>query len=168
MSQSGNDDLARNIHDKTDLILEKYQYQAENLIPVLQEIQDEFHYLPKEAMERIVHGLSISEARLCGVISFYYHFSTKQRGKHVICLCNGTACHVKKSPVILDALYEKLGLGPGNITTDDMLFTVETVNCLGACGLTPVMLVDDELHGKVTPESALALIDQIMSGESNQ
>ena len=97
--------------------------------------------------------------------TFYAHFSLKPKGKNIIRLCDGTACHVKGSTTILDALYEKLNIKPDRDSTDDMMFTVETVSCLGACGLAPVMLVNEDVHGQITPEKAVALIDQIRAEE---
>lgn len=100
-----------------------------------------------------------------GVATFYAHFALDPKGKHVIRLCNGTACHVRGSEPILAAVREKLGLAKGKNTTDDLMFTVETVSCLGACGLAPVMVVDEETHGQMTAEKALALIDKILESE---
>ncbi|MFA7185509.1 MAG: NAD(P)H-dependent oxidoreductase subunit E, partial [Victivallales bacterium] len=102
-----------------------------------------------------------------GVATFYAHFSLNPKGKHIFKLCDGTACHVKKSHGILEALYEKLGLSKEKNTTDDMLFTVETVSCLGACGLAPVMLVNDQVYGQVTPEQAEKIVDELRETEKN-
>ena len=98
--------------------------------------------------------------------TFYENFSFEAKGKYVIKVCDGTACHVKKSMPVLEALYKKLGLSPEKHTTDDMMFTVETVSCLGACGLAPTMMVNEEVHPRMTPEAAEALIDELRGGET--
>ena len=152
---------------KVDLILEKYDYQTARLIQILQELQDEYRYLPMEVLSHVIDTLGIPSAKLYGVVSFYSHFSLEPRGKNIIRLCDGTACHVKQSIPILEALYGKLGLTPGKVTTDDMLFTVETVNCLGACGLAPVMLVNEDVYAQVTPDRAVELIDAIVAKETH-
>jgi len=152
---------------KVDLILEKYDYQSARLIQILQELQDEYRYLPMEVLSHVIDTLGIPPAKVYGVVSFYSHFSLKPRGKNIVRLCDGTACHVKQSIPILEALHEKLGLSPGKVTTDDMLFTVETVTCLGACGLAPVMLVNEDVYAQVTPDRAVALIDAIIAKETH-
>lgn len=153
-------------HAKIDLILEKYQYQAARLIQILQAVQDEYRYLPHEALTHITGALDLPAARVFGVASFYAHFSMEPCGKYIIRLCDGTACHVKRSLPILEALYAKLGLSDRKVTSDDMLFTIETVNCLGACSLAPVMLINEEVHGQITPAAAIALIDEIIAREA--
>ena len=152
---------------KVDLILEKYDYQSARLIQILQELQDEYRYLPMEVLTHVIDTLGIPAARVYGVVSFYSHFSLEPRGKNIVQLCDGTACHVKRSIPILEALHKKLGLSPGKVTTDDMLFTVETVSCLGACGLAPVMLVNEDVYAQVTPDRAVALIDAIIAKETH-
>jgi NADH-quinone oxidoreductase subunit E len=99
------------------------------------------------------------------VATFYSHFTLKPRGKYTIRLCDGTACHVRNSIAILEALYQKLNLSAANNTTPDMLFTVETVSCLGACGLAPVVVINDEVHGLMNPEKALQLLEAIGAKE---
>lgn len=106
-------------------------------------------------------------AQVYGVATFYAHFSLEPKGKHIFRLCDGTACHVKKSHGILEALYKRLKLTPEKKTTDDMMFTVETVSCLGACGIAPVMLVDGEVFGQVRPEQAVAIVEKIIVQEKN-
>jgi NADH-quinone oxidoreductase subunit E len=113
----------------------------------------------------IATSLGIPPARVYGVATFYAHFTLEPKGKYVVRLCDGTACHVKKSIPILEALRSKLGLSATKATTADMLFTVETVSCLGACGLAPVMVINDNVYGQVTPEKATELIDEILVGE---
>ncbi len=147
-------------------ILEKYHYQEAKLIPILQEVQANYKYLSKDMISYVATSLGISPSRVYGVATFYAHFSMSPKGKYVIRLCDGTACHVKKSHSVLNALRERLKLSPEKQTTDDFLFTIETVSCLGACGLAPVMLLNEEVHGQVTPEKALELVDKIIADEA--
>jgi NADH-quinone oxidoreductase subunit E len=142
-------------------ILAAYNYRANKLIPILQKIQDEYRYLPPEILTYVANSLNLPPAHVYGVATFYAHFALEPKGKYVFKLCDGTACHVKNSIPILDALREKLGLTDGRETTEDMLFTVETVSCLGACGLAPVMLINEDVHGQVTPARAVELVDEI-------
>ncbi len=146
-------------------ILEKNNFSESRLIPILQEIQAEYKYLSKDMISYVANSIGVPPSRVYGVATFYAHFSLQPKGKHIFKLCDGTACHVKKSHGILNALYEKLKLSGEKRTTDDMLFTVETVSCLGACGLAPVMLVDDAVYGQATPDQAIALVDQIIAEE---
>ncbi|NVN89092.1 MAG: NAD(P)H-dependent oxidoreductase subunit E [Desulfuromonadales bacterium] len=161
--------LAASIHNhaKTDLILEKYQYQSARLIQILQAVQDEYRYLPNEVLSHIIEALDLPAAKVFGVASFYSHFSMEPCGKYIIRLCDGTACHVKRSLPILEALHARLGLSDEKVTSDDMLFTIETVNCLGACSLAPVMLINEEVHGQITPERAISLVDEIIALEAH-
>lgn len=151
-----------------DLILEKHDYRPERLIQILQALQDEYRYLPQEALDHVVEALGIPATRVFGVATFYSKLSMEPRGKYIIQLCDGTACHVKRSIPVLEALRSRLGLDNGRVTSDDMLFTIETVACLGACSLSPVMLINEEVHGQVTPARAVALVDAIMAQEECQ
>jgi NADH-quinone oxidoreductase subunit E len=146
-------------------ILDRYDRSEAKIIPILQAVQEEYRYLPQEVLTFIATSLDVSPARLYGVATFYSHFSLEPKGKHIIKMCDGTACHVRGSNAIITALRERLGLSAKKITTDDMLFTFETVSCLGACGLAPVLVVDDEVHGQVTPEQALQLVEEIVKKE---
>ena len=109
--------------------------------------------------------LDISQSKIYGVATFYENFSLGAKGKNIIKICDGTACHVRKSVPILNAVYKELGLTEKKHTTDDMLFTVETVSCLGACGLAPVITINDHVHPKMTPESAIELVQAIKKKE---
>lgn len=154
--------------EKVCEILDRYDRNSMKLIPILQAVQDEYRYLPEEVLTYIATALDIPPSRVYGVATFYAHFALEPKGKHIVRLCDGTACHVKKSIPILEALRKRLGLTEGKSTTPDMLFTVETVSCLGACGLAPVVVVDGEVHGQVTPENAVAIIEEIMAGEETK
>ena len=146
-------------------ILEKNGYNPAKLIPILQQIQEEFKYLSKDVISYVANSLNLPASKVYGVATFYAHFSLTPKGKYVFRLCDGTACHVKKSHGILNALYAKLNINAENNTSKDMLFTVETVSCLGACGLAPVMVVNGEVHGQVTPEQAIAIVDELIAAE---
>lgn len=147
------------------VILDKYQRNKNKLIPILQDIQAEYKYLPEEIMDYVSSGLSISPSTVYGVATFYTHFTLEPKGKHVIKVCDGTACHVKKSEGILQVLEKELGLNKDNKTTKDMLFTLETVACLGACGLAPVVVIDEKVHGLMTPASTIELLNKIREEE---
>lgn len=152
---------------KVGEILESYHFEAANLIAILQKVQEEYRYLPEEVLLYIAEMIGIPPARIYGVATFYSHFTLHPKGKYLIRLCDGTACHVKRSTGILDKLREKLGLSETKITTDDMLFTVETVSCLGACGLAPVLVVNSDIYGQMTPEKAAELVDKLVAEEES-
>jgi NADH-quinone oxidoreductase subunit E len=148
-------------------ILNRYARRPSGLIPILQAIQHEYQYLPEEVLTYVATSLNIPPARVYGVATFYAHFALEPKGKHVIRICDGTACHVKQSLPVLNALREKLGTTEKNMTTADMMFTVETVACLGACGLAPVVVIDEQVYGQITPARAVALVDEIKAMEAS-
>ena len=117
--------------------------------------------MPGELLTYVAQKIGITEAKAYSVATFYENFSFEAKGKYVIKVCDGTACHVKKSTPIIEALYKELGLSRKKHTTDDMMFTVETVSCLGACGLAPTMMVNEDVHPAMTPERALELIRRL-------
>ena len=147
-------------------ILDKYQRDASKLVPILQEVQEVYRYLPEDVMTLLATGLGVPPAKVYGVATFYSYFTLKPRGKYTIRLCDGTACHVRNSEPILHALWKKLGLSQQQNTTPDMLFTVETVACLGSCGLAPVLVINEEVYGLMTPAKALELIEELLKKES--
>jgi len=153
--------------EKVCNILDRHSRKASGLIPILHAIQLEYHYLPEEVLTYVATSLDVPPARVFGVATFYAHFALEPKGKHVIRVCDGTACHVKQSIPVLNALREKLGTTENKKTTDDMMFTLETVACLGACGLAPVIVIDEQVHGQITPEHALALVDEIKTQEAS-
>jgi NADH-quinone oxidoreductase subunit E len=146
-------------------ILEENDFKKSKLIPVLQAIQEQYKYLPEEILLFIAAYLNISPSKVYGVATFFTYFTLKSRGKHIIKICNGTACHVKKSSSIIDAVKRKLGLQNNEISTKNMLFTLETVACLGACGLAPVIVINNETYGQVTTARVVELIDDILGQE---
>lgn len=146
-------------------IIERHNCDSSKLIPILQEVQEVYRYLPEEIIAFCAKKLKISAAQIYGVATFYAHFALTPKGKYLIKICNGTACHVKKSIPVLDAIMKKLNLTEKKLTSDDMLFTVEIVSCLGACGLAPVLVINEDVHGQMTPEKAVAYIDEIIAKE---
>lgn len=149
-------------------VLDKYNKDASKLIPILQDIQAQYNYLPEDIMTFVSTALGISSSTVYGVATFYAHFTLEPKGKYVIKVCDGTACHVKKSDLLLDVLEKELGLNRYKMTTDDKLFTLETVACLGACGLAPVLVINDKVHGLMTAESTMALLNEIKEAEINE
>lgn len=147
-------------------IIEGYGCEQSNLIAIMQEIQAEYKYLSEAALTLIAEKLGVSIAKVYSVATFYENFSLEAKGKYIIRVCAGTACHVRKSQPIYDAVRDYLGLTGKKRTSDDGLFTLETVACLGACGLAPVMTIDGDVHAKMTPEAALALLEDIRKREA--
>ena len=148
-------------------ILDRYDRSENKIIPILQAVQEEYRYLPQEVLTFIATSLGVSPARLYGVATFYSHFSLEPKGKHIIKMCDGTACHVRGSSKVIDAIRSRLQLSTKKITTDDMMYTFETVSCLGACGLAPVLVVDNEIYGQITQEQAMAILDKIDAEEKD-
>ena len=146
---------------KTDEIIEHYGKKAGSLIPIMQDIQAEYRYLPGELLTYVAGQIGITEAKAYSVATFYENFSFEAKGKYIIKVCDGTACHVRKSIPILEAFQKELGLSAKKHTTDDMMFTVETVSCLGACGLAPAVMVNEDVHPRMTPEKVLELIREL-------
>ncbi|MDD5127838.1 MAG: NADH-quinone oxidoreductase subunit NuoE [Dehalococcoidales bacterium] len=138
------------IQEKLKPILARHIGKKDELIPILQETQDELRYLPEDAMREIARFLKISVATVYGVSTFYHLFKLKPSGKKIIRVCRGTACHVRGSPRIVDEVSKVLNVKPGE-TTPDMEYTLETIACFGSCALAPVMVVDKTVYGRVTP-----------------
>ena len=133
-------------------VLAKFQGTKGTLIPALQEAQNIYGYLSKEIIERIGEKLEIPVSQIYGVVTFYSQFHLNPRGRNIIRVCQGTACHVRGAKAILQALEDNLKISAGG-TTSDLRYTLETVACIGACGLAPVMMVNDDTHGRLTPEA---------------
>ena len=151
-------------YEKVDQFVEYHGAKASSLIPIMQDIQEEYRYLPGELLTYVAEKIGITEAKAYSVATFYENFSFEVKGKYVIKVCDGTACHVRKSMPVLQELYKILGLSKNKRTTDDMMFTVETVSCLGACGLAPTMMVNEEVHPRMTPEKVDELIANLKEG----
>lgn len=144
-----------------DTILESHGTDHGAIIAVLQEIQEHYNYLPREAFPYLAKKMDFPEARIYGVATFYENFSLEPKGKYIIRCCDGTACHVRGSKPLLDKLYKELGLSESKATTDDLLFTVETVSCLGACGLAPVVTVNGKVYPAMNEQKIEALLSEL-------
>lgn len=141
-----------------DEIVDEIGCMQSSVIAILQRVQEHYRYLPREVFPYLSKKLNVSEASLYGVATFYENFSLEAKGKYVIKVCDGTACHVRKSTPILERLRKELGLSSEKATTDDLMFTVETVSCLGACGLAPVIMVNEKVHPAMTADKVSELI----------
>lgn len=142
-----------------EMVLDKWKGAKGALIPVLQECQNIYGYLPKEAMELISRELKVPFSELFGVATFYAQFKLKPRGRNIVRVCLGTACHVRGGAKIFDRVQKELGIVDGE-TTDDLRYTLESVACIGACGLAPVIMVNDETHGRLTPDMIPEILKQ--------
>lgn len=156
-----------NHNENTELkeLLSKYEKDKSNLIQILNEVQEKYGYISSEAQKEISEYLGISMAEVYGVITFYSRFTLKPKGKYNIAVCLGTACFVKGSERVLDKVKEILKIDVGQ-TTDDGLFSIEATRCVGACGLAPVFTVNEDVHGKATPEMVEKIIKEIREREA--
>jgi len=136
-----------------------------DLLIVLQKVQSIFGYVPRPTVEVVAEALGVSTSEILGVLTFYNRFHLSPRGKHTVRACRGTACHFKGAPSIIDSIRSHLRLQPGKETTEDFFFSLEEVACLGACGIAPVMTIDEETFGNRTPASALEVISQYEAAE---
>jgi NADH-quinone oxidoreductase subunit E len=148
-------------------IVAKTGSQPSAIISILQGVQEHYRYLPNDIFPFLARKIGVSEARLYSVATFYENFSLNPKGKYIIKVCDGTACHVRKSIPILERLRKELGLSEDKHTTDDLLFTVETVACLGACGLAPVMTVNNKVYAAMTPDKASELLAELKEEPEN-
>ena len=151
--------------EKTISIVQSHVCSTSNLIAILQDIQAACSYLSEESLTVVAEMLDVSVSSVYSVATFYENFSLEPKGRHIIKVCAGTACHVRKSGPIYDAIHEYLGLNDKRKTSSDGMFTLETVACLGACGLAPVMTVDGEVYPKMAPDAAIALLEEIRAKE---
>lgn len=143
-----------------DKVLSNFKNDRSALVPALQAVQARLGYLPKEAILGVARHCRVPESTVFGVATFYEQFHLTRQGRHKVKVCRGTACHVRGSKKIMSALKRKLKIGPGE-TTPDYEFTLERVACFGACALAPVVVINDEVHGKMTPAAALRLIEKL-------
>lgn len=141
--------------------IERHAGRPESLIRVLRRVQDAVGFISAGAEAFVAERLGLSIAQVHGVVTFYHLFHTSPRGRHMVRVCQGTACHVAGADRILAAVESCLGIAPGE-TTDDLAVTLETVACLGACALSPVMIVDDTYHGLLTPEKAVGIVEEAL------
>ncbi len=157
--------MSQTSFETLDEILAAHNYDPSLVIGIMQDIQRKYHYLPQDALTYVAGKLQISEAKIYGVATFYENFSLEPKGKYIIKVCDGTACHVRKSVPILEEIRKQLGVTAEKPTTADMMFTVETVSCLGACGLAPVCTVNDHVYPAMTPEKARQMLKEIRDKE---
>jgi NADH-quinone oxidoreductase subunit E len=136
-------------YEKVKSLVDRYGGKHDSVIAILQDVQADYNYLPEHALRAVARQLGLPLIQVCGVATFFKAFSLKPRGEHTVTVCLGTACHVRGAPAVLDEAKRQLGIEPGN-TTDDMRFTLETVNCLGACALGPILVVDGEYQGQMS------------------
>jgi NADH:ubiquinone oxidoreductase subunit E len=146
-------------YESVENIIARHGGDRDGLIAILQDIQTTYNYLPEEAIREVAQFLNLPPINVYGVATFFKAFSLKPKGEHVITVCLGTACHVRGGPAVTDELQRQLGIEPGE-TTDDMQFTLETVNCLGACALGPVVVVDGKYYGQMSPRKVKAILKE--------
>jgi NADH-quinone oxidoreductase subunit E len=146
------------------IAVEKHGAERSHLIRILHEVQREYNYLPEKALRNIAAMMDISLVDVYGVATFFRSFSLEPKGKHMVTCCMGTACHVRNSGGVLDEAKRYLGIEPGE-TTEDMLFSLETVNCLGACALGPVVVVDGKYYGEMTPAKVKKVLKKVADEE---
>ena len=137
--------------EKVDQVLQKHRRDKALLVDILQDTQAAIGYLPKEALEEVSRGLDVPQSRVYSVATFFKAFSLKPRGRHLINVCVGTACHVRGAVKVMEQMEQALGIKTGE-TTGDLRFTLETVNCVGSCALGPMVIIGEDYHGEMTPE----------------
>jgi NADH-quinone oxidoreductase subunit E len=144
--------------EKVRQVLKKYRHDKSLLVDILQDIQAESGYLPKEVLEETSKVLQVPLSRVYSVATFFKAFSLKPRGRHLINICMGTACHVRGAVKVLEKIEQELGINTGE-TTSDLKFTLETVNCVGACALGPMVIIGEDYHGEMTPEAVSSMLN---------
>ena len=149
----------KEIEQKVETILDRHQRAEGLLVSVLQDIQTEYNYLPREAIEKVSRGLGIPLTQVYSVATFFKAFSLEPRGLHLIHVCLGTACHVRGAVRTLETIERELGVKPGE-TTEDLKYTLETVNCVGACALGPIVIIDEEYSGELTTDKVKPLLEK--------
>lgn len=154
-------DISINEKSQVDSILKSYNYEKENIISILQEIQERFGYLPSNIIIYISKQLKISSAEIFSIATFYSQFNFQKKGKYIIICCDGTACHVKGAPLILNFIENKLGIKSGE-TTDDFMFSIESVACLGCCAISPVCVINGQIYGDLTLKKISNILQKLM------
>ena len=149
---------------KVATILSKYASNRDSLISILQDVQSEYHYLPEDTLRVVARQLDVPLIQVYGVATFFKAFSLKPRGEHMVTVCQGTACHVRRAPAVLDEVKRQLCIEPGE-TAEDMRFTLETVNCLVACALGPIVVVDGTYYGQMAPGKVKKILKQLKKGQ---
>jgi NADH-quinone oxidoreductase subunit E len=147
----------KELKGKVEKILQKYQHDKSALVDILHDIQTENGYLQREVLEETSHSLGVPLSRVYSVATFFKAFSLKPRGRHLINVCLGTACHVRGADKVLEQMEQELGIKTGE-NTDDLRFTLETVNCVGACALGPMVIIGEDYHGEMTPDKVSSVL----------
>lgn len=151
----------KEIEEKVGRIIRHYQNESNMLVSILQDVQREYNYLPREALMKVTRDLNVPVSRVYSVATFFKAFSLKPRGRHLVSVCLGTACHVRGAIKVLEKIERELEIKSGE-TTGDLRFTLETVNCVGACALGPVVKVNEEYHGEMTSDK----VDSVLASYS--
>lgn len=149
-------------------ILDNYMRVEGNIISILQDIENEFGYIPEDAVYWFSNRLNIPASKFYGVVTFYAQFHLKPRGKNILTACCGTACHVKGSAAVINRIRRELAIPEGENTTDDAQFTLENVACVGACSIAPVLIVNKKVYGKVAPEKAARILKEFQDDKDTQ
>jgi NADH-quinone oxidoreductase subunit E len=152
---------------KVDTIIEKYAADPSSLLAIMQDVQDVAHYLPREVVDHVAKRLSIPMARVYAMATFFGSFHLEPRGKHICTVCMGTACHVRGAARLVEQLERDLSIKSGG-TTKDMMFTVEEVNCVGACALGPLVILDGGYHGGMTSGALTKIVEKLKSEEGGE
>jgi NADH-quinone oxidoreductase subunit E len=160
---------AKEIDKNIEEILERYHHDKSMMVSILQDIQEEYNYLPRESLEQVSSTLSVPLSQLYSIATFFKALRLTPRGRHLINVCMGTACHVRGAVKVLESMERELDLKPGG-TTDDLEYTLETVNCVGACALGPIIVIDGQYHGQMTPSKVQDIIKRYreMEGDGNE
>lgn len=153
------------MEDRLEGILTRYRENEGNLISILQDIETEFGYLREDAINWVSERLDVPPAKFYGIATFYAQFHLKPKGKNVITACCGTACHVKGSERLINSLVKELAIPTGEDTSEDLNFTVEKVNCVGACSIAPVIIINKTVHGKMTPDKLMKEMKTLKEGK---
>jgi NADH:ubiquinone oxidoreductase subunit E len=153
------------MQEKLDIVIEKYRNEEGSVISLLQDMQEEIGYIPEDAVTYVSKRVGLPESSFYGVATFYAQFYLKPRGKNIITACCGTACHVKGAERVISRVRRELELADGEDTTEDGLFTVEDVACVGACSIAPVVIVNKEVHGKVAASKLLKVVNNLRKEE---
>lgn len=158
--------VAERSFERVQQIIGECGAKKSSLIPILQKVQEEYRYLPQEILAFVATALDVPPATVFGVATFYAQFSLEPKGKNIIKVCDGTACHVRGNKTIVDAIRKTIKLKEGEQTTHDMRWSLEKVSCLGACGLAPAVIINDEIFGRMTPEKIVEAIGKIQEEDN--
>jgi NADH-quinone oxidoreductase subunit E len=150
---------------KVDVIIDNYQAEPASLLAILQDVQDEENWLPREAVDHIAKRLKVPLSRIYSMATFFEAFHLEPRGKHVCTVCMGTACHVRGAKRLVEQLERDLDIPSGG-TTEDLLFTIEEVNCVGACALGPLVIIDGDYHGNMTSDKVSKTVKKVRKAEA--